>query len=187
MSTEVSIFKADLPTAQRSTGLSTLAASLTASEYTSRRISIKGGFFRKVVNGEEVAKLKDREMNVIIINALPKVSRQFYAAAADNPREDIRNPIHYPEELIAHIPDEARVRSYGCGSPVIDANPQPGDVVVDLGSGTGVECFIAARLVGGPVQAWFGAAGPAFLAFAGLLTMFLFARALHRRAIFLRL
>ncbi len=74
--------------------------------------------------------------------------RQFYAAAAANPREEIRNPIHYPEELIAHIPDEARVRSYGCGSPVIDAQVRPGDVVVDLGSGTGVECFIAASLVG---------------------------------------
>jgi hypothetical protein len=91
MSNELSIFKADLPAAQRSTGLSTLAASLTASDYSSRRISIKGGFFRKVVNGEEVAKLKDREMNVIIINALPKVSRQFYAAAY-NPKAEATLP-----------------------------------------------------------------------------------------------
>lgn len=91
MSTEVSIFKADLPAAQRSTGVSALTAALTASEYTSRRISIKGGFFRKVVNGEEVAKLKDREMNVIVINALPKVSRQFYAAAY-NPKAEATLP-----------------------------------------------------------------------------------------------
>jgi hypothetical protein len=91
MSTEVSIFKADLPAAQRSTGVSALTASLSASDYKSRRISIKGGFFRKVVNGEEVAKLKDREMNVIIINALPKVSRQFYAAAY-NPKADATLP-----------------------------------------------------------------------------------------------
>lgn len=73
---------------------------------------------------------------------------KFYAGAAVNPREDIRNPVYYPEELIGHVPEEARIRSYGCGSPVVDAAPQPGDVVVDLGSGTGVECFIAARLVG---------------------------------------
>ena len=83
MSTEVSIFKADLPAAQRSTGLSTLTATLAASDYKSRRISVRGGFFRKIVNGEEVAKLKDRELNVIVINALPKVSRQFYAKAYD--------------------------------------------------------------------------------------------------------
>lgn len=74
--------------------------------------------------------------------------REFYAGAAANPREDIRNPVHYPEELIAHIPHEARLRSYGCGSPVVDAQIQAGDFVVDLGSGTGVECFIAARLAG---------------------------------------
>lgn len=73
---------------------------------------------------------------------------KFYAGAAANPREEIRNPVLYPEELIGHVPEEARIRSYGCGSPVVDAAPQPGDVVVDLGSGTGVECFIAARLVG---------------------------------------
>jgi hypothetical protein len=91
MSNEVSIFKADLPAAQRSTGVSALTAALTAGDYKSRRISIKGGFFRKVVNGEEVAKLKDREMNVIVINALPKVSRQFYAAAY-NPKAEATLP-----------------------------------------------------------------------------------------------
>ena len=91
MSNEVSIFKADLPAAQRSQGVSALTAALSASDYKSRRISIKGGFFRKVVNGEEVAKLKDREMNIIVINALPKVSRQFYAAAY-NPKAEATLP-----------------------------------------------------------------------------------------------
>ena len=42
MSNEVSIFKADLPAAQRSTGVSALTASLTTGDYKSRRISIKG-------------------------------------------------------------------------------------------------------------------------------------------------
>lgn len=91
MSNEVSIFKNDLPAAKRGTGVSALTATLAASDYKSRRISIKGGFFRKVVNGEEVAKLKERELNVILINALPKVSRQFYAAAY-NPKADATLP-----------------------------------------------------------------------------------------------
>ena len=73
---------------------------------------------------------------------------EYYADATVNPREDIRNPVCYAPDLIEHIPDEAKVRSYGCGSPVVDADPKPGDVVVDLGSGAGVECFIASRLVG---------------------------------------
>ncbi|MFW6170053.1 MAG: DUF5714 domain-containing protein [Planctomycetota bacterium] len=74
--------------------------------------------------------------------------KDFYARAAETPKEDIRNPVHYAAELISHIPEESRVRSYGCGSPVLDADLEKGEYVVDLGSGSGVECFIASRVVG---------------------------------------
>jgi 2-polyprenyl-3-methyl-5-hydroxy-6-metoxy-1,4-benzoquinol methylase len=36
----------------------------------------------------------------------------------------------------------------GCGNPLITANLQPGEVVVDLGSGAGIDCFAAAKQVG---------------------------------------
>ncbi len=74
--------------------------------------------------------------------------RSFYSQAAEEVNEDIVNPVHYASELIEHIPETARVRSYGCGSPVMDCNLQPGETLLDLGSGTGVECFIAAKQVG---------------------------------------
>ncbi len=74
--------------------------------------------------------------------------REFYQNAAQTTKEDILNPVCYPEEFISHIPAAARLRSYGCGSPVLEAHLAPGETVVDLGCGTGVECFIAARLVG---------------------------------------
>lgn len=74
--------------------------------------------------------------------------KDYYSEAATANKEDILNPVCYPEEMIAHIPPELRFRGYGCGSPVLDAQPQPGDVVVDLGCGRGVECFIASRQVG---------------------------------------
>ncbi len=41
------------------------------------------GVFRRIINGKEAGKIKDGHMNVIVINALPKVSRQFYATAFD--------------------------------------------------------------------------------------------------------
>jgi hypothetical protein len=44
-----------------------------------KRISIRGGVFRMMVNGEEIAKNENRSMNVVIVNGNPKVSRQFYA------------------------------------------------------------------------------------------------------------
>lgn len=54
-----------------------------ANSNTSRRITMAKGVFRRIVNGKEAGKIKDGHMNVIVINALPKVSRQFYASAYD--------------------------------------------------------------------------------------------------------
>lgn len=74
--------------------------------------------------------------------------KSFYAEAAVREKPDILNPVHYPLEMIDHIPEEHRVRGYGCGSPVADARLAPGETVLDLGCGAGVECLIAARLTG---------------------------------------
>jgi MoaA/NifB/PqqE/SkfB family radical SAM enzyme/ubiquinone/menaquinone biosynthesis C-methylase UbiE len=73
---------------------------------------------------------------------------RFYSEAAEEAKEDILNPVCYDTGLVAHIPEEMRVRSYGCGSPVMEANLKPDETLVDLGSGTGIECFIAARITG---------------------------------------
>lgn len=43
-----------------------------------KRISIKGGVWRMMVNGKEIAKNEERSMNVVIVAAAPKVSRTFY-------------------------------------------------------------------------------------------------------------
>jgi len=51
-----------------------------------------------------------------------------------------------PDEL-AQIPEEAASVSLGCGAPVKIANLQPGEVVLDLGSGGGIDVLLAARLV----------------------------------------
>jgi hypothetical protein len=63
--------------------VSELSKSLAATTSTSRRITMSKGVFRRIVNGKEAGKVKDGFLNVIIINALPKVSRQFYATAFD--------------------------------------------------------------------------------------------------------
>jgi len=43
-----------------------------------KRISIRGGVWRMMVNGKEIAKNEERTMNVVIVNAAAKVSRSFY-------------------------------------------------------------------------------------------------------------
>ncbi len=73
--------------------------------------------------------------------------KDFYAAAAAAPAADIANPVDFGADA-EHVAPEATAHSYGCGSPVLDADPAPGETVVDLGCGAGMECAIAARRVG---------------------------------------
>lgn len=54
----------------------------------------------------------------------------------------------YEERLVEGVPEKALVASRGCGDPVSKANLQPGETVLDLGCGGGVDAIIAARLVG---------------------------------------
>ena len=74
--------------------------------------------------------------------------KDFYTEAAVAEKGDIVNPVRYPLDMVAHIPPYYRVRGYGCGSPIADAGLVPGETVVDLGCGAGVECLIAAKQVG---------------------------------------
>jgi len=55
----------------------------------------------------------------------------------------------YPSELLATLPDGESTISYGCGDPITLASLQPGQTVLDLGSGAGLDCLFAARKVGG--------------------------------------
>ncbi len=49
-----------------------------------KRISIKGGVFRLLAGGKEIASIEERHLDVIIVKAAPKVARVFYAAKYDN-------------------------------------------------------------------------------------------------------
>ena len=74
--------------------------------------------------------------------------QEFYGAAAEQPQEGLCCPTTFDPEDIAHIPQDVIERFYGCGSPVSSAAPDPGETYMDLGSGAGIDCFIAAKHVG---------------------------------------
>lgn len=54
----------------------------------------------------------------------------------------------YEDNTVNNLPQEVTEISYGCGDPVTLASLQPGQTVLDLGSGGGIDCFFAAQKVG---------------------------------------
>ena len=74
------------------------------------------------------------------------IVRERYAAGAKERADRLCCPAEYDDELLTAIPQEVIERDYGCGDP--SRYLREGEVVVDLGSGTGKICFIAAQIVG---------------------------------------
>ena len=54
----------------------------------------------------------------------------------------------YTEEQLSQIPDDAAENSFGCGNPLALSEIKEGDVVLDLGSGGGIDVLLASKRVG---------------------------------------
>ncbi len=54
----------------------------------------------------------------------------------------------YDNAILSTLPESAVVNSFGCGNPLAYSQVKPSDVVLDLGSGAGIDILLAARTVG---------------------------------------
>jgi arsenite methyltransferase len=72
--------------------------------------------------------------------------RKRYAAGARATEARLCCPVDYNADYLKIIPKEVIERDYGCGDP--SKYLREGETVLDLGSGTGKICFIAAQIVG---------------------------------------
>jgi SAM-dependent methyltransferase len=65
----------------------------------------------------------------------------------DQTAEDVTVDLGYSEDDVSSVPEGANM-GLGCGNPHAIASLKPGERVMDLGSGGGFDCFLAARAVG---------------------------------------
>lgn len=64
-----------------------------------------------------------------------------------NSAQAISKGIGYSDEEILNVPEDANM-GLGCGNPQLIAGLKEDETVIDLGSGGGFDCFLAARKVG---------------------------------------
>jgi arsenite methyltransferase len=79
-------------------------------------------------------------------DAIRSIVRDTYGAVEPTDRR-VAERFYSPDEL-AGLPEPTVRMALGVGNPVRHADLQPGETIVDLGSGGGIDCLLAARAVG---------------------------------------
>jgi SAM-dependent methyltransferase len=82
------------------------------------------------------------------IDEIEKKVSERYARAATTGEQLCCSTGYDFAQLRSFIPDEVLKVSYGCGTPAGLETVHPGETVLDIGSGGGIDCFEASRLVG---------------------------------------
>ena len=74
--------------------------------------------------------------------------REHYAERARSSTSCCGSNALYDDQLLQALPADISQFSLGCGNPITTADLKPGETVLDLGSGGGLDCFLAAKAVG---------------------------------------
>jgi len=111
---------------------------------------------KKSKRGESMNKITGEEIKKVVKEHYGKVAAGSSSCCgsggspccgSDSSPVQISEKIGYRQDDIGTIPDGADL-GLGCGNPLGQAMIKPGDTVLDLGSGGGIDCFLAARKVG---------------------------------------
>jgi len=104
---------------------------------------VKGG---KEMKEEEIRKVV-RESYAKIATRAGSCCGPANFASCCSPQETVNEAIGYSDEELGTLPEGANL-GLGCGNPIAQASLKEGEVVLDLGSGGGIDCFLAANTVG---------------------------------------
>jgi len=99
--------------------------------------------------------MRKEEIKKVVREGYAKIAKQDSSCCAPvnsccgstDLAQDIGKSIGYTEEELKAVPEGANL-GLGCGNPVALASLRKGETVLDLGSGAGVDCFLAADKVG---------------------------------------
>ncbi|TET16867.1 MAG: arsenite methyltransferase [Dehalococcoidia bacterium] len=99
--------------------------------------------------------MRKEEIKKVVREGYAKIAKQDSSCCAPvnsccgstDLAQDIGKSIGYTEEELTAVPEGANL-GLGCGNPVALASLREGEIVLDLGSGAGVDCFLAANKVG---------------------------------------
>jgi len=99
--------------------------------------------------------MRQKEIKKVVREGYAKIAKQSSSCCAPvnsccgstDLAQDISKSIGYTEEELKAVPEGANL-GLGCGNPVALASLREGETVLDLGSGAGFDCFLAASKVG---------------------------------------
>jgi len=91
--------------------------------------------------------MEEEKVKRVVRKGYAKVAKRSWSCCGDAEPHEISKSIGYSEEDLGSVPEGANL-GLGCGNPVALASLEEGEIVLDLGSGGGLDCFIAANKVG---------------------------------------
>ncbi len=99
--------------------------------------------------------MEKKNIKKVVREGYAKIAKQSSSCCAPvktccgsvDPATNISKSIGYTEEELKAVPEGSNL-GLGCGNPIALASLKKGEIVLDLGSGAGFDCFLAARRVG---------------------------------------
>jgi SAM-dependent methyltransferase len=99
------------------------------------------------MNSEETKKIVREQYARVAVERSSCCGETSSCCGTSDPAQDISGKIGYSKEELKSVPEDANL-GLGCGNPVAIASLKEGETVLDLGSGPGLDCFLAADKVG---------------------------------------